>query len=451
MIITNDVISNFHYDPSSPKILKFGHAAIAEAKYCAIDSDGALVPSVIRGKQWYDDYRAKAEAKCEPFFTHLKRLFINDPRDVDVFLDYMAHKMQYPSVKPRWAIVIAGDEGVGKDSAIDACWQSYGLNYINNISPNDVMGSFNDYMRCMLLRISETSDLSESNKWAFNEKVKVIISGKPDRMQINPKYGAKYWCTLYNGTILSTNHLTTGLYIPEGDRRYYVIKCATWAELGLDISQKDEYFRSLFAWFSNKDDEGVNGYQRIGEYLYYLRDVSSFNVNLCPAPTAAKRETQGASNMAPDYFDDGLLAYSDFVDELSKNPPYGVPSISPNLLACDDDFKPLIVNCRMLRKLIIAERPELAKELTNNKLNYLLTTAGYARIMRSDTGTSKSEAWIARVSSGGASKATKETFYYLTSPNFDDPSKHKVDKKSLALALESSLKGLILAFAFADM
>lgn len=315
------------------------------------DPDGTCTPEVL----------ARLEADAAPFLEHCKRLFCNDPRDATVFIDYMAFKYQHPNLKPRWALVIAGQQGVGKDAAIDACWNAYGTAFISNISATDLNSPYNDYLKCSLLRISEVADLGDSNKWQFNERVKTIIAGHPDRTLINVKYGIKYWLTLANGTVLTTNHLRTGLFMSSDDRRYYVIGCASFEQLGLsDPSHKLGYFQWLFQWLQN------GGYEAVARYLMYGRDVRAFTPNKAPEATAAKADVLSNAMAVDDDFEDAVLAagvtyttnkpagLSPNADVLYSLAPNGLPFfVHPKAVHYDEGRGPVRGNAiaALLRKM----------------------------------------------------------------------------------------------------
>jgi hypothetical protein len=121
------------------------------------------------------------------------------------------------------------------------------------------------------------------SKWAFNEATKTLISGRPDTVVINPKYGSKYSMRMFCGVIITTNHLTQGIYIPQDDRRYDVIECATKREIGMDKQQFSDYFNELWAWFNNED-----GRENIVAYLEN-RDISNFNASTGQRQTSAHK------------------------------------------------------------------------------------------------------------------------------------------------------------------
>ena len=264
--------------------------------------DGEVVKSA--GAALFNSYRRPTielgvPKMAQPFVDHVERVF-NKTGDADQFLDYMAHRVQKPWEKPRFALLIAGGQGVGKDTAVEFCAPAIGAWNVANIDPGAFEQSFNEYCAATLVRISEAANLHEMSKWAFNERTKVLIAGSPDYCQVNPKYGQKFSVRMYCGVIITTNHLANGIYIPEDDRRYDVIDCATMDEMGLRKEDvRREYFSDLWEWFF----EG--GASHIAAYLHE-RDISKFNASNGQRKTDAHK-TVVASGMAGDQWLDDIL------------------------------------------------------------------------------------------------------------------------------------------------
>jgi hypothetical protein len=247
--------------------------------------DGSLFPS--EGGCVYNKYMKPTLAvgnpeEAKPFIDHVKRVF-NKPGDADQFLDYMAHRVQMPGEKPRFSLMIVGEQGVGKDTAIVMSSGGIGQWNIANIAPSAFESQFNEFASSVLVVISETSNTHDLSKWAFNEKTKVLIAGLPDYMQINQKYGHKYTVRLHCGVIITTNHMH-GVYIPEDDRRYDVIEAATKKEMGIeDDFKRDDYFNNLWTWFLKDGGESH-------VYAYLLgRDISKFSPSTGQRKTSAHR------------------------------------------------------------------------------------------------------------------------------------------------------------------
>ena len=241
------------------------------------------------------------DAKCATaFLDHVNKVF-NKPGDAEQFLNYMAHRVQKPWEKPRFALMIAGGQGVGKDTAIEFCCPAIGVWNVSNIDPSAFESNFNEFAASTLVRISEAANLHEMSKWAFNERTKVLISGSPDTCQINPKYGQKYSVRMYCGVIITTNHLASGIYIPPDDRRYDVIEAATMEEMGLrDEARRRQYFSDLWDWFLKE-----NGASHIAAYLTE-RDISGFSASNGQRKTEAHR-TVVAGGMQGDHWLEDIL------------------------------------------------------------------------------------------------------------------------------------------------
>ncbi len=217
---------------------------------------------------------------ASPFLEHVKRVF-NKEGDADQFLDYMAHRVQRPEQKPRFALMIAGDQGVGKDTAVEFCVPSIGAWNVANTEPSALDSSYNEYVSATLVRVSEAANLHDMSKWAFNERMKVLIAGSPDHARVNPKYGHTYHVKMHCGVIVTTNHLMTGIYIPADDRRYDVIECASKFDMGLTSDEKVKaYFTKLWTWFNG------GGFAHVAALLHQ-RDISEFSPDNGQRKTAA--------------------------------------------------------------------------------------------------------------------------------------------------------------------
>jgi hypothetical protein len=270
--------------------------------------EGALIPSA--GAALFNAYRKPTielgDARlAKPFIEHVQKVF-NKVGDAEMFLDYMAHRVQHPGEKVRFALLIAGEQGVGKDTAISMCMPALGVWNVSNIEPSALDQGFNEFESAVLVVISEAANAHEMSKWAFNERTKVLIAGLPDFVTINPKYGQKFSVRRHSGVIITTNHMIGGIYIPDDDRRYDVIEAATRGEMNiLDRELRSIYFNQLWDWFHHED-----GDKHIAAYLHD-RDVSKFNPATSQRSTVAHKTVISAGWASDEYVLDALHALGD--------------------------------------------------------------------------------------------------------------------------------------------
>lgn len=266
--------------------------------------DGELM--LTSGAAVYNSYRRPTielgDARlATPFVDHVQAVF---PRtgDADQFIDYMAHRVQRPWEKPRFALLIAGGQGVGKDTAIEFCCPAIGAWNVANIDPSAFESAFNEFAAATLVRISEAANLHEMSKWAFNERTKVLIAGSPDICQINPKYGQKFTVKMYCGVIITTNHLAGGIYIPPDDRRYDVIEAATMEDMKLGgEDDRRRYFSELWEWFH----EG--GANHVAAFLHE-RQLNGFSASNGQRKTEAHTTVVMGGLVSDQWLDDILDA-----------------------------------------------------------------------------------------------------------------------------------------------
>jgi hypothetical protein len=267
--------------------------------------NGELVPSV--GACVLNTYRRPSielgdPAKAGPYVEHVHRAMPRDG-DADQFLSYAAHRVQRAWEKPRFALVLGGEQGIGKDTAIDMYVPALGISNVVNIGPSAMSSQFNEFVAANLVRISETANQKEMSRFVFNELVKTLIAGSPDFCVVNPKYGHKFSVRLHCGVIITTNHLLSGIYIPQDDRRYDVIECATRSEMGLeDDAKRRAYFEKLWSWFYQEE-----GARHIAAFLH-ARDLTGFSASNGQRKTAAHQQIIQNSMSGDEWFNDALEA-----------------------------------------------------------------------------------------------------------------------------------------------
>jgi hypothetical protein len=210
--------------------------------------------------------------KAGPWVELLRDVY---PDHADHIAAYLAHLIQYPGVKINHALVMVGAPGIGKDTLLEPLSHGLGEWNFKDIKPHNVAGPHNDYLKCLCIRINETHDLGDVSRFTFYENTKTMIAAPPAMVRINTKYVPQYYIPNVNGTIMTTNHGTDGLYLEADDRRHYVA--------GSEITSadyEDGYLPGIWQWYAD------GGLDHVVAYLAELDlAVLGFTPTMLPAKT----------------------------------------------------------------------------------------------------------------------------------------------------------------------
>jgi hypothetical protein len=243
-------------------------------------------------------------AEAGPWYDHVCRVYLNDARHI---ICYLAHRVQRPQEKINHALVLGGPQGIGKDTLIEPIKRAVGPWNVSEVSPPQLLGRFNGFLKSVILRVSEARDLGEVNRYQFYDHLKAIIAAPPDLLRIDEKHLREYSIPNCVGVVITTNHKTDGIFLPADDRRHYV----AWSELTKDDFAAD-YWTKLWRWYED------GGFGHVAANLASL-DLSGFDPKAPPPKTQAFWDIVDA-NRAPE---DAELA--DVIDALALKDEDGKP------------------------------------------------------------------------------------------------------------------------------
>lgn len=215
-------------------------------------------------------------------------------------IEFLAHCVQHPGVKINHAVMLGGSPGIGKDTILEPVKYAVGSWNFREVSPSQLMGRFNGFLKAVIMRVNEVRDLGEFNRYQFYEHSKHYLASPPDTLRVDEKNTPEHEIINCVAVIFTTNHLTDGIYLPADDRRHYVL----WSECARE-DFKDGYWREIYRWY----EEG--GKQHVAAYLRSL-DLSKFDPKEPPPKTPAFWAIVDA-NRAPE---EGELA--DILDRLGN-------------------------------------------------------------------------------------------------------------------------------------
>ncbi|MEQ1761080.1 MAG: primase-helicase family protein [Vicinamibacterales bacterium] len=208
--------------------------------------------------------------------------------------------MQRPNEKVNHALVLGGLQGIGKDTLLEPVKAAVGPWNFVEVSPRQLTGRFNGFVKSVILRVSEARDLGDIDRYAFYDHMKVYTAAPPDVLRVDEKNLREYVVWNVCGVIITTNHKTDGLYLPADDRRHFF----AWSNATKDDFTSD-YWAGLYRWY----DSG--GVWHVGAYLAEF-DLANFDPKAPPPKTPAFWDVVD-SNRAPE---DAELA--DCLDRLMR-------------------------------------------------------------------------------------------------------------------------------------
>ncbi len=262
-----------------------------------------------------------------PWLDHLHRVY---PRDAEHLKRFFAHRARRPGEKINHAVVLGGPQGIGKDTLLEPLKHAVGPWNFAEVSPIQLLGRFNGFIKSVVLRISEARDLGDVDRFALYEHGKAFCAAPPDVLRCDEKHLREHAVLNVTGVIFTTNNKSNGIYLPDDDRRHFV----AWS----DCTKEEftpEYWNTLWRWY------WAGGLRHVAAYLAEL-DLADFDPKAPPPKTQAWREIV-ASNRAPE---DAPL--SDALDALGKPPAVTIAMIATRAA---DDFREWLLDRRNARQV----------------------------------------------------------------------------------------------------
>lgn len=282
-----------------------------------------------------------------PWIDHVRRLY---PMDADHLIAWLAQRVQHPEIKINHGIVLGGAQGIGKDTVLEPVAYAIGPWNMADISPVQLLGRFNGFLRSVILRVSEARDLGDNergtNRYMLYEHMKTYMAAPPKVLLCDMKYMPSMNILNICGVIITTNHKTNGIYLPADDRRHYV----AWSD-ALVTDFESDHWGKLYRWYA------AGGLQHVAAYLRSY-DLSNFDPSTAPPHTPAFWDIVDAGRQP----EDSELA--DIIDALGQ----------PRALT--------------LKDLINRASTELAEYLTDRRnsrvIPHRLESVGYVKVRNPD-------------------------------------------------------------------
>lgn len=239
----------------------------------------------------------------EPWIEHVKRLW-PDPLEHKHFFDFCAHMLQRPDEKINHGIVMAGAQGIGKDTAMYPLRKGVGEWNAAEVEPDAISRQYNGYIKSVMLVINEVRPHDEDHRASnFYNQLKPLLAAPPDMMAMEMKYANAIYVRNLCHVILTTNDPLT-MYIPAEDRRLFVMTSPLPSPMERNVFPEN-YFQSMYDYL---EDGGADA---VVKWLL-KRPLVNFRKGTAPPVTTGKKMiAQSSKEVRRSVIDDIYEIYSD--------------------------------------------------------------------------------------------------------------------------------------------
>lgn len=223
----------------------------------------------------------------DKWINHVKFLF-PDPVEHEHFFDFAAHMLQKPYEKVNHGIVIAGAQGIGKDTAMLPLRKGVGEWNAAEIDPDAFNKDYNPFVKSVMLVINEVRPHDEMHKASdFYNLLKPYLAAPPEVLPMRLLYANVIYVRNVCHSFLTTND-PLRMFIPEEDRRLFVMTSPLPDPKTTPIFAPS-YFDDMYAYLADGGSDAV---------VRWLlnRDILQFNSGSPPPMTAGKKHIIESSN-----------------------------------------------------------------------------------------------------------------------------------------------------------
>jgi hypothetical protein len=240
----------------------------------------------------------------EVFLDHTEFL-IPDEHECDVFLDWLAYKIQNPDKRSYAMVMIAEDGfGVGRSWLKSMLELVLGPKSVNTATLPQLVGTgtssennYNDWAaNCQFIIVEEAKDsVSKDDFYKGYETFKSRIDNRVSSVRVNPKYGRTRDEYMFFNALIFSNH-SDALVLPEKDRRVCVV-------MNPSVMGSHKYYDRLEASLTDAEARKI--------YWYLMeRDISAY-APVYPPMTPGKQRMIEQNTLPSDAIRDHILDVCD--------------------------------------------------------------------------------------------------------------------------------------------
>lgn len=307
------------------------------------------------GRQWVNLYRPESVPAVPDDYTpedldaidtvkrHLE-VYLANERERELLLSFVAHNVQQPGVKVRWAPYVHGVPGDGKSFFSELVAVAMGGQNVRSLNGSTLESNFTDWAVGYALVAIEEMKQHGHNKYDIMNRLKTFITNS--QIEIHPKGKASYTAPNVSNYIIFSNYLD-GAPVDEGDRRYMFLSSQLTTAQAQRLTTEG-YFKRLF--------DAIHEHQgAIRKWLLGYQLHAEFDANGRAPDTEIKRTVVEMSK------GDLELIAEDVIE-------HGAEGVTKTVLS----------SAHLVRAMVSAG----AEAPSTTRVNTLLTRLGYRFVMR---------------------------------------------------------------------
>ncbi len=201
-------------------------------------------------------------ARAAPFLDHLAYL-IPDTRQREDLLDWLAHTVQRPDVRPHFHfLLVAAQEGTGRSWLVEVLRRLWGERHAGETDLHRLLDdAFNSQLSGKILMAVHEVKAPADERYSHRDRIKSLLTDSI--LTVNEKHEPR-WTERFCARFLMFTNRDDALPLSETDRRVYVIRCA-------DQPREPAYYVALYARIED------NGFLAAVWKMLATRDISQFN------------------------------------------------------------------------------------------------------------------------------------------------------------------------------
>lgn len=217
------------------------------------------------------------EGDVQPFLDLVHDVFDHDAGAIHHVLSFFAYAVQNPGARINHALVIQGEQGIGKDSLLLAMEKLFGIHNCAQVSLANLESQFNDWLAGKQLIVFQEV-LATGRRGLYN-KFKAYITDPVHTINIKMVSAQRVPNRAIYVFLTNYKH---ALSIDNSDRRM-------WVWYSQMKRQSPAYYRRYYDWMADR--------RSIAALAHYLMeyDCSDFKPSAPPPMTDAKRQLIEAS------------------------------------------------------------------------------------------------------------------------------------------------------------